>query len=171
MSRKKSSKNRARRSRGRRAEASLPAAAPQGPDTVTQLLYGLLALFWLYAGISATIQTTAMMENRPENGILELPWLVPAAVALFAVGWFWFYYVHVVAASGRPKLAQGLLIGFFLVFLASIVPVFLGETELVRNGARTYFSFGLMGLFLRMSTQRRQRAGFLGALFSQRDDS
>ncbi|HSM55297.1 MAG TPA: hypothetical protein VK879_04010 [Candidatus Sulfomarinibacteraceae bacterium] len=133
---------------------------------MTQVLYGFLALFWLYAGVSATMETTALMESEQQ----ELPWLVPAAVALFAVGWFWFHYVYVTSGSGRQRLAQGLLIAFFLVFVGGMIPVFLGDTELIRNGARAYISFGLTGLFLRMSTQKRRQAGFFGALFSRSDD-
>lgn len=163
MAKRKNSRNRKRRAKNR--QNSDEQVTAQDPDIITHILYGFLALFWLYAAVSSTIETTVLMESEQQS----LPWLVPAAVALFAVGWFWFHYVYVNSASGRQKLAQGLLIAFFLIFLAGMVPVFLGESELVRNGARAYISFGLTGLFLRMSTQKRQRAGFFGSIFSSRD--
>src|SRR5690606_18004991 len=142
----------AKKKRANRRKQNQPQqqAAPQAGANVSGVLYGLLALFWLYAGI-----TTLIAASSETDLPAEIPWLVPAAVGFFAIGWFLYHAVNLVALTGQTRMAQILLMAFFLIFVVGMIPVFLTESDAVRAGAQVYLSLGLAGLLLRMSTQQR----------------
>jgi hypothetical protein len=152
-----------KRANRRKQNQSQQPALPQSGTNAGSILYGLLALFWLYAGI-----TTLLAATSETDLAAEVPWLVPAAVGFFAIGWFLYHAVNLVALSGQARLAQILLIVFFLIFVAGMIPVFLSESDAVRAGAQVYLSFGLTGLLLRMSTQQRMGPGLFGSIFMSR---
>lgn len=152
-----------KKSANRRRQNQQQQAAPQAGANISGILYGLLALFWLYAGI-----TTLITASSETDLSAEIPWLVPSAVGFFAIGWFLYHAVNLVALSGQARWAQILLMAFFLIFVAGMVPVFLSDSDAVRAGAQVYLSFGLTGLLLRMSTQQRMGPGLFGSIFMSR---
>jgi len=154
------SKRKQKRSRVRTtAEA---AAAPSGHG-ILQYVYAAFGLFWLYQGVIRVQGTLTEF-----GGAAELGWLIPAAVAYFALMWFLYQLVIEATTRDRVKIAQALFVLLFLAFVAGFALYAFAGTDSFRAAAQSCLSFAVAGLMLKLSTLPGGSGGMFGSVLARR---
>jgi hypothetical protein len=139
------------------------AAAAASGHSLLQYVYAVFGLFWLYQGMVRAQATLAQF-----GGTAELGWLIPAAVAYFALMWFLYQLAVEAAARQQMKIAQGLFVLLFLAFLAGFALYAFAATDSLRAAAQSCLSFAIAGLMLKLSTIPGGSGGTFGSMLARR---
>ena len=137
-------------------------ATPSGHGLL-QYVYAAFGLFWLYQGV-VRVQATLVEFG----GAAELGWLIPAAVAYFALMWFLYQLVVEAATRDRVKVAQALFVLLFLAFLAGFAVYAFAGSVSFRAAAQSCLSFAVAGLMLKLSTLPGGSGGMFGSVLARR---
>lgn len=129
---------------------------------ILQYVYAAFGLFFLYQGV-ARVQATL-----DQFGAAELRWLIPAAVAYFALMWFLYQLAVEAATRDRVKIAQALFVLLFLAFLAGFALYAFAGSDSFRAAMQSCLTFAIAGLMLKLSTIPGGSGGMLGSFVGRR---